>query len=79
MNEAIINFERLEKSIISIEQLFISQDINIEEQQLIIKKVNDRILIKIQKQRQEDIMNGMSTGSLMGIAKKFMKGKDSEE
>lgn len=68
--ENIINFEALEKPITTIEEAL--KEYNLEEQQLILKYVNQRIMAKIQKQMvQENTQHALEGLSIKSLFKKF--------
>jgi hypothetical protein len=71
----IINYGELEKPIKKIEQLF--EDYDPEEQQLIIKYITQRIMMKAQKQKVSEISrDAIGNISPKDIFKLFKKDKD---
>lgn len=62
----LINYEVMENLIINIEQYFETEGLDIEEQQLIIKNINQRLLTKIQKQKINDNISNLNYKDLIG-------------
>jgi len=63
---AVIDFGELEANIKLIEEVFKTADLNLEEQQLVIKCVNSRLVSKLQQQKTKDLVNGFNFSDMIG-------------
>lgn len=68
----VIDFGRLAELIEKVEGVFKAEGLNLSEKQLLMKSLNERIAAQVQKQRTEDMMQSMSGGGLMAMAKRMM-------
>ena len=61
----IIQYDNIENVIRDIESVFDKHELDMEEKQLIIKLLRDRLVVQLQKQKTKDMVNNIPLNSLM--------------
>ena len=73
----VINYEAVEEPIKKIEHILGEYDV--EEKQIILKFIQQRITKNIVRQKMNENLANMDMGIMGGVIKKFMRNKDKEE
>jgi hypothetical protein len=72
----LVDFGKLSNVITQVEMLFNKEELNHIEKDLVIRELNGRLAVVVQRQRTQDLMNNIPLGNLM---KKVMRHKEEED